>query len=108
MSEDAHKSGDGTVLDKKPDLKPKRPRHFHVILLNDDFTPMDFVVMILMKFFQKNMEEAMSIMLDVHQKGKGVAGTYTLEIAETKAMEVMDAARRLEHPLQAVVEPEGN
>lgn len=108
MSEDAHKSGGGTVLDKKPDLKPKRPRNFHVILLNDDFTPMDFVVMILMKLFQKNMEEAMSIMLDVHQKGKGVAGTYTLEIAETKAMEVIDAARRSEHPLLAVVEPEGN
>lgn len=108
MSEDAHNSDNGTVLDRKPDLKPKRPRNFHVILLNDDFTPMDFVVMILMKFFQKNMEEATSIMLDVHQKGKGVAGTYTLEIAETKAMEVMDAARRKEHPLMAVVEPEGS
>jgi len=108
MSEDAHDSRNNTVLDKKPELKPKRPRMFQVIFLNDDFTPMDFVVLMLMKFFQKNADEATSIMMDVHKKGKGIAGTYTLEIAETKAMEVMDAARRKEHPLMVVVEPEGN
>jgi ATP-dependent Clp protease adaptor protein ClpS len=86
--------------------KTKKPSMYRVLLLNDDFTPMDFVVHILERFFGKNRQEATEIMLHVHRKGVGICGTYTYEVAETKVTAVMDYARRNEHPLQCTMEKE--
>lgn len=86
--------------------KTKKPSMYRVLLLNDDFTPMDFVVHILEKFFSKNKQEATEIMLQVHRRGVGVCGTYTYEVAETKVNLVMDYARKNEHPLQCTLEKE--
>ena len=86
--------------------KPKKPSMYRVLLLNDDFTPMDFVVHILERFFSKNREEATEIMLQVHRRGVGVCGVYTYEVAETKVNLVMDYARKNEHPLQCTMEKE--
>lgn len=83
-----------------------KPKLYKVILLNDDFTPMDFVVLVLKRFFAKTEEEATKVMLDVHQKGAGVAGVYTLEIAEMKAMQVNQFARGNQHPLKCSLEHE--
>ncbi len=84
--------------------KTKRPSLYRVMLLNDDYTPMEFVVFILERFFNKNREEATRIMLHVHQKGVGLCGVYTYEVAETKVAQVLDMAQRNEHPLQCVME----
>ena len=92
----------GVVVRPKP--KAKKPSMYKVIMLNDDYTPMEFVVMILERFFSKNHEEATHIMLHVHQKGVGVCGVYTYEIAETKVTQVMDLARQHQHPLQCTLE----
>lgn len=86
--------------------KPHKPALFRVLLLNDDFTPMDFVVHVLERFFGKNRQEATEIMLQVHRKGVGVCGVYTYEVAETKVNLVMDYARKNEHPLQCTMEKE--
>ena len=94
------------VLDEeKQDEKVKPPRKYHVVMLNDDFTPMDFVVAVLVKFFSKSMDEAVAIMFDVHKKGKGIAGTYSRDIAETKATTVSQFAQENEHPFKLTVEP---
>lgn len=95
-------AGTGVVTRTKP--KTKRPNLYRVLLLNDDFTPMEFVVHILERFFQKNLEEATQIMLHVHQHGVGQCGVYTHEVAETKVTQVMDFARKHQHPLQCVME----
>lgn len=87
-------------------VTPKKPSMFRVLILNDDFTPMDFVVHVLEKFFGKNKQEATEIMLHVHRKGVGVCGVYTYEVAETKVNLVMDYARKNEHPLQCTMEKE--
>ena len=87
-------------------IKPKKPALYRVLLLNDDFTPMDFVVHILERFFSKNRQEATEIMMQVHRRGVGVCGTYTYEVAETKVNLVMDYARKNEHPLQCTMEKE--
>lgn len=79
---------------------------YRVLILNDDYTPMEFVVLILERFFGKSREQATRIMLHVHQKGVGVCGVYTYEVAETKVAQVMDMARRNEHPLQCTMEKE--
>ncbi len=92
----------GVVVRSKP--KAKKPSMYKVIMLNDDYTPMEFVVMILEKFFTKSHDEATQIMLHVHQKGVGVCGVYTYEIAETKVTQVMDLARQHQHPLQCTLE----
>ncbi len=84
----------------------RTPNLYKVLLLNDDYTPMDFVVYILMRFFKKSEAEATRIMLQVHHAGVGVAGIYPFEIAETKVNQVMDAASAEGHPLQCVMEPE--
>lgn len=84
----------------------KKPSMYRVLLLNDDFTPMDFVVHVLERFFGKNRQEATEIMLHVHRRGVGVCGTYTYEVAETKVALVMDYARKNEHPLQCTMEKE--
>lgn len=93
-----------TLLKTRP--KAKKPSMYKVILLNDDYTPMEFVVHILEKFFNKSDAEATEIMLHVHRRGVGVCGIYTYEIAETKVVQVMDYARAKEQPLQCTMEKE--
>jgi ATP-dependent Clp protease adaptor protein ClpS len=85
--------------------KLKEPEEFRVILLNDNYTTMDFVVMILVSIFHKTEEDAGKIMLDVHKKGKGIVGLYPWDIAATKAEQVHAAARKNEFPLRCIVEP---
>ncbi len=84
--------------------KPKKPSQFKVLLLNDDYTPMEFVVIVLKRYFQMDMEQATRVMLHVHQKGVGVCGVFPYEIAETKVNQVMDFARQNQHPLQCTLE----
>ena len=84
----------------------KRPSLYRVLLLNDDYTPMEFVVHVLERIFNKSHEEATEIMLKVHHRGVGVCGVFTFEVAETKAGQVMDLARRNQHPLQCTIEKE--
>ncbi|HET7716283.1 MAG TPA: ATP-dependent Clp protease adapter ClpS [Bauldia sp.] len=95
-------SGTGVVT--KTRTRTKRPSLYRVLLLNDDYTPMEFVVIVLERFFQKGREEATRIMLHVHQHGVGECGIYTYEVAETKVTQVMDFARKHQHPLQCVME----
>ena len=84
--------------------KVKKPPLYRVILLNDDYTPMEFVIHVLERFFSKTRDEATNIMLHVHQKGAGVCGVFSFEIAETKVVQVMDCARENQHPLQCTIE----
>jgi len=108
MSNDEGRSGSpggpsASVITKvKP--KTKRPNLYRVLILNDDYTPMEFVVHVLEKFFQKDAEAATKIMLHVHHHGIGECGVFTYEIAETKVTQVMDFARKHQHPLQCVME----
>ena len=88
------------------DPRTKIPALYRVLMMNDDYTPMEFVIEVLEKFFQKNREEATQIMLHVHQRGVGVCGVYAYDLAETKAMQVMNYARKYEHPLQVQLEKE--
>jgi ATP-dependent Clp protease adaptor protein ClpS len=108
MADKDSKNGNGTstgvVVKAKP--KTKKPAMYKVLLLNDDYTPMEFVVHILERFFGKSTEEANRIMLHVHRRGVGVCGVYTYEIAETKVKQVMDFAQRHQHPLQCTLEKE--
>ena len=94
----------GVVVKSKP--KTKKPSMYKVLLLNDDYTPMEFVVHVLERFFSKSREDATRIMLHVHRRGVGVCGVYTYEVAETKVNQVIDFARRHEHPLQCTLEKE--
>ena len=84
--------------------KLKRPPLYQVVLINDDYTPMEFVVYVLERFFNKSREDATRIMLHVHQHGVGVCGVFTYEVAETKVSQVIDTARRHQHPLQCTME----
>ena len=88
----------------KTRAKTKKPSMYKVLMLNDDYTPMEFVIYVLEHTFNKSHDEAMNIMLHVHQKGVGLCGVFTYEVAETKAAQVMDLARKNEHPLQCTVE----
>jgi ATP-dependent Clp protease adaptor protein ClpS len=90
----------------KPRPKTKKPAMYKVLILNDDYTPMEFVVHILERFFNKNRHEATDIMLHVHRRGVGICGIYTFEVAETKVQQVMDFARANEQPLQCTMEKE--
>jgi len=90
------------VVETKP--KPQKPSLYRVLILNDDYTPMEFVVYVLERFFNKSREDATRIMLHVHQTGVGVCGVYTYEVAETKVAQVVDMARRHQHPLQCTME----
>jgi ATP-dependent Clp protease adaptor protein ClpS len=94
----------GLVTRTRP--KTKKPNLYRVLLLNDDYTPMEFVVLVLEKYFNKGREEATRIMLLVHHKGVGVCGVYTYEVAETKVTQVMDFSRQHGHPLQCTMEKE--
>lgn len=105
MTEDASKRGDDSglaVQEAKPKLKP--PPFFKVVLLNDDYTPMEFVVEVLETFFAMSREKATQVMLHVHTRGKGVCGVYTREIAETKVVQVNDFSRQHNHPLLCSME----
>lgn len=91
-------------VDVKTKPKTKRPSMYRVLMLNDDYTPMEFVVHVLERFFGKTREQANEIMLSVHQTGVGVCGLYTYEVAEMKVTRVMDLARQNQHPLQCTIE----
>jgi len=88
----------------KTRTRTKKPSQYKVLLLNDDYTPMEFVVMVLKRFFRMDLEQATRVMLHVHQKGVGVCGVYPYEVAETKVNQVMDCARENQHPLQCTLE----
>ena len=92
----------GVVVQTKP--KTKKPAMYKVIMLNDDYTPMEFVILVLERFFNKGEQAATRIMLHVHQKGVGVCGVFTYEVAETKVQQVMDLAQQHQHPLQCTLE----
>ena len=94
--------GTGVVVKTKP--KTKAPSMYKVLMLNDDYTPMEFVIHILERFFNKSPQDAMRIMLHVHQRGVGICGVYTYEVAETKVTQVVDFARKHQHPLQCTLE----
>jgi len=99
---DYDQEGDVALAEAKPELKP--PSMYQVVLLNDDYTPMEFVVEILEMFFNMNREKATQVMLTVHTQGKGICGIYTRDIAETKAAQVNQYAKDCEHPLLAEIE----
>ena len=94
---------DGSVL-VETRAKTKKPSMYKVLMLNDDYTPMEFVVHVLERFFSKNRSEATAIMLHVHRRGVGICGVFTYEVAETKVTQVIDYARKHQHPLQLTLE----
>ncbi len=94
----------GVLIDTRP--KTKKPSMYKVLMLNDDYTPMEFVVHVLERFFGKNRSEATNIMLHVHRRGVGICGVFTYEVAETKVTQVIDYARKHQHPLQLTLEKE--
>ena len=96
---------DGIAV-QEAEPKLKRPQLYRVLLLNDDYTPMEFVVIVLQRFFHLSNEKAVQIMLNVHTRGSGVCGVYTAEIAETKIRQVLNFATENEHPLQCTMEPD--
>lgn len=102
---DFNQSNDNLVLDPIKQ-KAKPPKRYKVVLLNDDFTPMEFVVEVLVRFFAMNEEQAVQVMLAVHQQGKGVCGIYSREVAETKAYQVNHYSRESQHPLMCQIEAE--
>ncbi len=104
--DDYHRGGEDADVGVKTKTKTKRPSLYKVLLLNDDYTPMEFVVYVLQRFFSKDQERAVDIMLTVHNKGVAVVGVYPFEIAETKVTQVMDSARSNQHPLQCTMEKE--
>ena len=105
--EDGGKDGGGqgqVGVATKTRAKPKKPSQYKVLMLNDDYTPMEFVVLVLKRFFGMDLEQATRVMLHVHQRGVGVCGIFTYEVAETKVNQVMDFARQNQHPLQCTLE----
>jgi ATP-dependent Clp protease adaptor protein ClpS len=107
MSDNDHRDDDGDLgLSLKTRPKTKKPPMYKVMLLNDDYTPMEFVILVLERFFGIGNSQATEIMLTVHKKGLAVVGTFNYEVAETKVSQVMDLARRQQHPLQCKMEKE--
>ena len=109
MGDDPNKGSDdddntNLGIATKTRAKTKKPSPYKVLILNDDYTPMEFVVLVLKRFFNMDIDEATRVMLHVHQKGVGVCGTFSYEVAETKVTQVMDFARKNEHPLQCTLE----
>ena len=96
--------GSGTAVITRPKTKTKRPSMYRVLLLNDDYTPMEFVIEVLRVYFNKGSDDASRIMLQVHNDGVGECGVFTYEVAETKVTQVMDFARKHQHPLQCIME----
>ena len=99
-----HDDDNATGLGVATQTRVKKPTPYRVLMLNDDYTPMEFVVLCLQRFFRMTMEEATRVMLHVHQRGVGVCGVFTYEVAETKVAQVMDFARQNQHPLQCTLE----
>ncbi|EYC50995.1 Clp protease ClpS [Hylemonella gracilis str. Niagara R] len=97
-------AGDAVVLERRPQ-KVQPPQMFQVVMLNDDYTPMEFVVVVIQEYFNKDLETATQIMLKIHLDGRGVCGVYTKDVAATKVDQVLEAARKAGHPLQCVAEP---
>ena len=96
--------GQGAVVVERRTAKTKPPRMYQVVLLNDDYTPMEFVVMVLQEYFKRDLETATQIMLKIHHEGRGVCGVYSKDVAATKVEMVLAAARRGGHPLQCIME----
>ena len=97
-------TGTGTAVVTKTRTKTQKPAMYRVLILNDDYTPMEFVTWVLERFFNKSRESALQIMLHVHQNGVGICGVFTYEVAETKVAQVIETARRHQHPLQCTME----
>jgi ATP-dependent Clp protease adaptor protein ClpS len=95
----------GSLVAEKQLQKTKPPQMFQVVMLNDDYTPMEFVVVVIQEFFNKDRETATQIMLKIHLDGKGVCGVYSRDVAATKVQQVQEAARQAGHPLQCLSEP---
>ena len=106
MQSDSDKEGrsGGTGTATLTRTKTKKPSMYKVLLLNDDYTPMEFVIYVLQRFFSKSAEDATKVMLHVHQNGVGICGVFTYEVAETKVTQVMDLAQQHDHPLQCTME----
>jgi ATP-dependent Clp protease adaptor protein ClpS len=96
--------GQGAAVAERQAAKTEPPRMYQVVLLNDDYTPMEFVVMVLQEYFQRDLETATQIMLKIHHEGRGICGVYTKDVAATKVELVLTAARRGGHPLQCIME----
>jgi ATP-dependent Clp protease adaptor protein ClpS len=96
--------GQGAVVAERQSARVEPPRLFQVVMLNDDYTPMEFVVMVLQEYFQRDLETATQIMLKIHHEGRGVCGVYTKDVAATKVELVLAAAKRSGHPLQCTME----
>ncbi len=101
---DGDDAGTGLGVATRTRARTKKPSLYKVLMLNDDYTPMEFVVLCLQRFFRMNIEDATRVMLHVHQKGVGVCGVFSHEVAETKATQVVDFARQHQHPLQCTIE----
>jgi ATP-dependent Clp protease adaptor protein ClpS len=101
---DGDENGTGLGLATRTRTRTKKPSPYKVLMLNDDYTPMEFVVLCLQRFFRMNIEDATRVMLHVHQKGVGVCGVFSYEVAETKVSQVVDFARQNQHPLQCTME----
>ncbi|WP_109808290.1 ATP-dependent Clp protease adapter ClpS [Sphingosinithalassobacter portus] len=107
MNEDDAQGGDGdnsVGIATRTRTRTKKPTPYRVLMLNDDYTPMEFVVLVLQRFFRMDMEEATRVMLHVHQRGVGVCGVFSYEVAETKVAQVIEFARQNQHPLQCTLE----
>jgi len=102
--DDDESGGAGLGIATKTRAKTKQPTPYRVLMLNDDYTPMEFVVLVLQRFFRMSIEEATQVMLHVHQRGVGVCGVFSYEVAETKVTQVMDFAKEHQHPLQCTLE----
>jgi ATP-dependent Clp protease adaptor protein ClpS len=104
-SRDKHSPQGSVVLKTRTQRKTTRPRMYRVLIHNDDYTPMEFVVVVIQEFFSKDLEAATQIMLKIHLEGRGVCGVYSKDVAATKVDQVLDAAHKAGHPLQCVSEP---
>lgn len=104
MSDFRRKAGAGSGVQTETRTKPQRPPLYKVLMLNDDYTPMEFVVHALERFFSKSRDEATEITIHIHRRGVGVCGVFTYDVAETKMTQVMDLARENQHPLQCTIE----
>jgi ATP-dependent Clp protease adaptor protein ClpS len=102
--QNGQENGTGAAVVTRTKPKTQKPSMYRVLILNDDYTPMEFVTYVLERYFNKSRENAVRIMLHVHQNGVGVCGVFTYEVAETKVAQVIEAARRHQHPLQCTME----
>ena len=100
----SHDEGNSVVLERRPQ-KTKPPQMYQVVMLNDDYTPMEFVVVVIQEFFSRDLEAATQIMLKIHLEGRGICGVYSKDVAATKVDQVLDAAHKAGHPLQCMSEP---